>query len=448
MLQSCRSIILKTSENLPDNVIHLSSNLQQYWKICSDRVTIKLGVNTGEYYFKQFSDKKNQLHVPVSLWNHWNLPQKEIKLMGCYKKQTATIILGPIIGLLTEISKQADFGTLQTFSEEVQHAISSVGGIFYMFSPQHLTDTAISGFYFYEEQWQKMILPLPSVVYNRIRSRSFEKSSSFQYFKEKLDFKKIPFFNDHYLEKHTVHEVLLSAKQLHRYLPETKIASDTNITTLLEKYHRLFFKPVCGSQGRHIIRLTAEENLFKAEISSGNEITNSFANIDSFLDWFSGLQQKREYLVQQAVPFLHDNHRPLDFRLLCHKTSDNSWRVISSIARISGKEQFVANLARGGEMHKTKDLLAGFFELPKASELHLQMKQLAVEIAEILNNHEDGLIGELGIDFGIDTKGNIWIIEVNAKPSKMNDSKELQMIRPSAKALIEYCIFLTFIDYS
>ena len=29
-----------------------------------------------------------------------------------------------------------------------------------------------------------------------------------------------------------------------------------------------------------------------------------------------------------------------------------------------------------------------------------------------------GRLGELGIDFGVDTKGRVWILEVNSKPGR------------------------------
>ncbi len=71
------------------------------------------------------------------------------------------------------------------------------------------------------------------------------------------------------------------------------------------------------------------------------------------------------------------------------------------------------------------------------------MKELAVETSSIIGKRANGLVGELGIDIGIDENGKLWIIEANMKPSK-NFEEHDKKIRPSAKALIEYCTFLSF----
>ena len=55
----------------------------------------------------------------------------------------------------------------------------------------------------------------------------------------------------------------------------------------------------------------------------------------------------------------------------------------------------------------------------------------------------EGLYGELGIDLAIDVHDQPWIIEVNTKPSKQTDMTSApQTVRPSAKAIIEYCLTL------
>jgi hypothetical protein len=43
----------------------------------------------------------------------------------------------------------------------------------------------------------------------------------------------------------------------------------------------------------------------------------------------------------------------------------------------------------------------------------------------------------------VDQEGKLWIIEVNSKPSK-NFEDGLGKIRPSAKALIQFCTLLAF----
>ena len=66
------------------------------------------------------------------------------------------------------------------------------------------------------------------------------------------------------------------------------------------------------------------------------------------------------------------------------------------------------------------------------------MRDLSIEAADIVSRNTNGVTGELGIDIGVDDTGRPWIIEVNSKPSK-NFEDTLTKIRPSAKAIIQFC---------
>ncbi|MDP4172180.1 MAG: YheC/YheD family protein, partial [Bacillota bacterium] len=87
--------------------------------------------------------------------------------------------------------------------------------------------------------------------------------------------------------------------------------------------------------------------------------------------------------------------------------------------------------------------LSSSFNKETAMEIIALMKELSVETASILSSKATGLIGELGVDIGIDSTGKLWIIEVNSKPSK-NFEDSGQKIRPSAKSILTYCTMLAF----
>ena len=41
-----------------------------------------------------------------------------------------------------------------------------------------------------------------------------------------------------------------------------------------------------------------------------------------------------------------------------------------------------------------------------------------MDLAVAIEKHLDGIIGEIGFDFGIDTNGNVWLFEANSKPGR------------------------------
>ena len=73
-----------------------------------------------------------------------------------------------------------------------------------------------------------------------------------------------------------------------------------------------------------------------------------------------------------------------------------------------------------------------------------RLQQAALLIAKGIETHIPAHFGELGIDLAIDASGRVWLLEVNSKPSKndntpLNDNK----IRPSVRMVIQYSRFLS-----
>ncbi|MNI54828.1 Endospore coat-associated protein YheD [compost metagenome] len=73
-----------------------------------------------------------------------------------------------------------------------------------------------------------------------------------------------------------------------------------------------------------------------------------------------------------------------------------------------------------------------------------RLKTAALDIAQGIDKQLPSHFGELGIDLAVDTNGRIWLLEVNSKPSK-NDNTPIGggKIRPSVKQVIDYARYLS-----
>lgn len=351
----------------------------------------------------------------------------------------------PVIALLTEIKEDngPDFGKVHSFCEELHQGISELGGTFYVFSLSGFSEEGVEGFYFDEEEWKKASLPLPNVVYNRISSRRTEFSKGFKGFLNKLDSLGIKIFNHRFLSKWEIHEFLMKEEHLHPYIPETELFSEQSLAKMLDNHEELYIKPVHGSQGRHIVRLVQSEEQLDIYFSSGPaKDLPSFKSIPELARYLAPLTVKKYHIIQQGIQLSEMNGRKLDFRVLCHKNDQDFWKVTSIVARVSAEHYFVSNIARGGEIMKPGYILSMIFGKEQARQQLALMKELALETAEAISQHAEGLTAELGIDIGIDIKGNLWLIEANSKPSK-NFEERGTKIRPSTKAIIEHCYGLS-----
>lgn len=94
-------------------------------------------------------------------------------------------------------------------------------------------------------------------------------------------------------------------------------------------------------------------------------------------------------------------------------------------------------------MLSVNHVLSAQFDAKEMPQIRKHLKELALEVAMEIGAVSEGIFGELGIDLAIDKTGHPWIIEVNTKPSKnLDQPQSTRTIRPSAKAVILYCLNL------
>jgi hypothetical protein len=440
--------------NLPnEDFVYLSEKLINTWKIRDlENITISIGkkfINL-KIYEKQII--QNEILVSPTTFLQLNVPIQSYNFFAHFNLATQTLHLAPIIGLLTEINdeehNQPNFRSVHSFCEELEHLTQSLGGFFFVFPLQPLENDYLTGYFFQEEKWKKSQVPIPDVIYNRIHSRRLEASPVFQQFRKQLQSNQIPMFNDRFLSKWEVYDVLRTEEHLHPHIPISKLYSWKNLEEMLMEYRILFLKPIHGSQGRNIIRIELMEDNIVLQFSYFNEKqTNlSVKSVSELLETIAPYMRNATYLIQQGIPFIQYQNRMMDFRVLCHKNTQDTWIVTSVVARLAADKQFVSNIARGGETMKPLKALSLYFDSKTSKQLLIFIKEIAIEFASIISLNAEGLTGELGIDIGIDINGNPWIIEANSKPSKNFEEQEIK-IRPSAKAIINYCQQLAIDHY-
>ncbi|WP_066316719.1 YheC/YheD family protein [Bacillus sp. FJAT-29814] len=442
------TVAARKPTNTKDRFIQLSSELHQQLQLNqTEAIKLICGKTVVTADIQLTDNAGNEILVSENIFIKFSLPLNSHKFQAVYKQDINTLQIGPIIGLVTDFPEpgqgQPNFRSIHAFCEELHHGIQERGGFFYVFRHDRFP---IHGYYFQNGAWHEALLPLPDVIYNRIHSRKLEHSPSFKKFRNQLEQLAIPLFNDRFLSKWDVYQRLSEGKQLLSALPETKIFSKENLYDFVQTYETVFIKPVHGSQGRNIIKITrVQDGLFSIQSSLHHKPENSANHypLSELYQVILTLLRNRIYIIQQGIPFLTLDTKPVDFRVLCHKNINHRWVVTSTIARIGADEEFVANLARGGTSMKPLRALRAVLDNKQASKALVRIKELSLTIAESVSMTGSGLTGELGIDIGVDLAGNPWLIEVNSKPSKLFED-EPGKIRPSATAIIELCTMLAF----
>jgi glutathione synthase/RimK-type ligase-like ATP-grasp enzyme len=441
------AIIPRKTKKQTENSIQMSSQLYKHLQINNTQeVQLMIGKKQVEITIQIKEMESTEILFPENLYSELHLPVKPLTFHARYLYDVHILHLGPVIALLTDFKSSTEvaphFRSIHSFCEELHQGVTEIGGFFYVFS---FRDFTTRGYFFEKGTWHSFVPPLPDVIYNRIHSRRLEYTDDFVNFRKKLTELNIPYFNDRFLSKWEVHERLVNENHLKPHIPETKIFSKENLFEFGKKYETLFIKPIHGSQGRNIFKLTKEKNLFtiKTSLPSIPEGLSNPFSLEDIYQFLKTLLNSRIYILQQGIPLTAYESRGMDFRVLCHKTFNNHWNVTSVVARISAEDEFVSNIARGGEILAPLKALGYLMNKKDAKETLARMKELSIETAAALSLQSPGIIGELGIDIGIDEESHPWLIEVNSKPSKNFDDGQMK-IRPSAKAIIQFCTLLTF----
>lgn len=399
------------------------------------------------------TNAKNKLQLPSDLASKLGLlPGARIRMK--VKPRSHTLSLGPLLGVMVsryrEKNSERPFANTTSFCKEITEAGQRAHASVFFFTPQDIqkSSTCIRGHVYHQGAWHTRTFPIPHVIYNRLTSRKYENLTHVQKFIQSVKTQyNTQVFNERYLNKSEVFRALRKEQGLHVYLPEShSFSTPVVLKNMVHKHELLFLKPITGSLGKGIIKIRKIGNQqFECQLSQKEGVRNQrYSSLHSLLKALGPKSKKQNYQLQQGLHLLTINQRPLDFRALVQRDDQGKWDITSIVARIASQQHFVSNLARGGSLSTVSAALAKSSLASKKTFIASKLRQATLAIAKGIENQIDSHFGELGIDLGVDKNGKIWLIEVNSKPSK-DDDTPLQTevkIRPSVKNVIKYMHYL------
>jgi len=429
-----------------------------------ERVAKRSKIPVGGPLTLQFGSFRHAVTlITVPKYDGLRISQTLLKRMGLhsgaslrlqYRASARTLSLGPLIGVLVSRENPSEpdrpFGNITLFCRELTEACRKQGAYVYFFTPGALgsSPTSIEGWVF-RDGWRRMPLPVPDIVNNRLTTRKLENLQAVQQFMKEIPSRygsKV--FNEKFLDKSEVFEALNKDAYLRRYLPESHTLKNyAMLKSMCSRYSSVFLKPVRGSLGKGIIRLSrsGEEGWQAFYATLNGTRKQSFPTLAKLYASISGKVKSVRYLAQQGLSLIEIGGRPVDFRALAQKNAQGTWTITSIVSRTADASHFVSNLARGGTLSKVREAISKS-SLSGANRANAigRLQQAALDIAKGIDEHIPAHFGELGIDLALDSNGRVWLLEVNSKPSK-NDNTPLTegKIRPSVRMMIQYARYLS-----
>ncbi|MFE8696256.1 YheC/YheD family protein [Cytobacillus sp. FJAT-53684] len=337
-----------------------------------------------------------------------------------------TLLIGPLVGIFTSGFTPfpiRPIGERSLFFAKLLSVKKSVGALPFVFGEQHINweRGTINGLFYHLDGWKTFEVPFPNVIYDRLPNRKSERQTELKLVKERLqtDYM-IPWYNPGFFNKIDVYERLQQNDDIAEYLPETHtFSSFSEIERMLSDYGHVFIKPINGSLGLGIHQILydkVEDTYFcRYREQNGENKLIKYNSLESLMHHIFAGKNLNRMLVQQGIHLLRTNKRPIDFRIHTNKDDNGNWITSAIAAKVAGAGSVTTHVNNGGVI---KTIAEVFPSTEERKEIEEKLTLAALKLSKRLEENMEGIIGEIGFDFGIDRKGNVWLFEANSKPGR------------------------------
>lgn len=310
-----------------------------------------------------------------------------------------------------------------------------------------LGEKRINGFIYRPETntWVQAMLPFPHVIYNRIPTRKDEQAPEVQRkIQACLKHSRISLFNPCFFSKWFLFEALNKSKATRKYVPATKkLTNMSDLEGMLARFPLVYLKPIRGKAGVGIMRIERPKTkkgsyTLKVQVLKRSKVF-SYPTIKQLWHAVSKLTASEDYLVQQGIPLAVTEGRPFDLRVLVQKNHRGEWSLTGIGARVAGRYSITTHVPRGGRIDDPQKALASAFGAETAKATLKRVQQTALLIARQIEKASGYKLGEMSMDLGVDTTGQIWFFEANSRPMKFD---EPDIRKKSLERIIQYSLYL------
>lgn len=322
----------------------------------------------------------------------------------------------PRIGILTW--RQGTRFAEPAYFRRLLEAGERLGATVFLFSPPDVSFASkeVKGFIRTAKGWESRQFGWPDVVIDRYRYTPTQAFKDYVAFRQKQSFL---YANNRLANKWKVHQVLWREPKMHRWLPETINYSRTGLRNMIARHPQLYIKPSNGTGGRGILCLKRTQQGYRllGRDKKRAKIESVQPSLQLAASKVARWVNNGMFVIQQGLNLDLIPGRSIDMRLLIQKNEHGEWSITGQGMRIGGAKSATANLHGGGKAMRVKPFLERYFSAGQTEYIIQECADLANQTAHTIEQHF-GRMMELGLDIGIDVKGNVWLIEVNPKPGR------------------------------
>jgi len=292
-----------------------------------------------------------------------------------------------------------------------------------------------------DDKWVRGFFPRPDIVYNRIRRRSVENKPDINALLNQFEADPNLFmFNSRFLNKWEVYQAAKGAAVVAGLFPHTMLFNRRNLEAMLNSYNQVLLKPIDGSLGKGIIKITAQSNRYYLAKSSHPTKWHKYDSLDQLYTAITEkMQVSDNFLLQRVVELCRYKGRIFDIRAQFQKDATGSWVITGAAMRVASKGQFVTHIPNGGRAEDFNTVIRHVFPNPAVrAGIINQLEYISSHVPALLEERLGFTLAIVSMDIAIDPDGKVWILEVNSKPSHFD---EPDIRRRHLQLLTDFCTY-------
>ncbi|QRG65408.1 YheC/YheD family protein [Brevibacillus choshinensis] len=301
------------------------------------------------------------------------------------------------------------------------------------FHPLHVMagEEKVRGYFWNGSRLVPRLVQIPRVIHNRVLTGNARARGVIS----RLSKKKKVFNGLVVRDKRRVHQMLWKNPQIRKYLPHTVAYSPSQLRQFLEMYRVVYVKPSIGSVGIGVARIERHGNEYHFIASKKKKTMSLNQLMRTVRSWVGG----KRFLIQQGIQLARYEGKTFDIRVSVQRNADKEWAVSGMVAKVANQHNKLSNLSRGGRAVPLTTAIAPTIAEDAQAETMERIKEAAIEIARQYSHHFPSL-ADLGMDMGIDEKGNPYLIEVNVRDQRYSFYKagEKAMFKQTYRHPLEY----------
>ncbi|QGQ96521.1 YheC/YheD family protein [Paenibacillus psychroresistens] len=209
-----------------------------------------------------------------------------------------------------------------------------------------------------------------------------------------------------------LHTFYSKDRKIRRLLPKTKVLSKASLRKLIKRYGSVYIKPNMEHMGKGIMKAVKTSKKYK--LVRVNKGKHKFSNVQKLIRKVKKITRNKPYIIQKTIPLAHYRGRSYDIRVMMMRNKQDKWTYIGMLAKVMGPSSIISNIRRGGGYAITVGQALKKSVAPaarKRKKLKRKLIKTSYRICKRFNRYKYS--SQIGIDYAVDKRGRLWLIEVN-----------------------------------